>query len=534
MKVADFFCGAGGFSEGFRQAGFDVIFAVDKWAPAVETHRANHPNGQTILGDIIEIAKLSDEEFNKIVPDTEVIIGSPPCVAFSNSNKSGKGDKTLGIKLLESYLKIIARKMYKENSILKYWILENVPNIQKYIKDKYSAKDLGLEGKFELKVIYDNSGVYNAKYYGVASNRKRFLCGNFPTPQKLIEDDIEVVPIKKILNCLREPNCSDKLLIKDPNFDYSMKSEEVTDHHYICEIAEFEWKKAKRLKQDKGYMGKMAFPENIDKPARTIMATMSASSRESFILPYKKGRYRLPTVREVASIMSFPIDYRFYAVSKGLKYRMVGNAVPPKLSLALAKGINNKEGVTNQYKYSPIGHDNSIEFYNLNGALFSLNSEKRKKMNARFKYHIPYLKLKTYRVELTNYNSNFKEGVYKWDVEIHKSQGKDAKVFVLNGNKLLNHSELIKKVRLFSEKMALIIDSFYKLQQVYCLTDEERKELIGPFELLEEVRRFIDVNSVYLVNQMIFIDEINSELPAKIVLGYIVLKEIISKLEEKE
>ena len=29
MKVVDFFCGGGGFSEGFRQAGFDIVFAVD-------------------------------------------------------------------------------------------------------------------------------------------------------------------------------------------------------------------------------------------------------------------------------------------------------------------------------------------------------------------------------------------------------------------------------------------------------------------------------------------------------------------------
>ena len=35
MRVADFFCGGGGFSEGFRQAGFEIVFAVDKWGPAV-------------------------------------------------------------------------------------------------------------------------------------------------------------------------------------------------------------------------------------------------------------------------------------------------------------------------------------------------------------------------------------------------------------------------------------------------------------------------------------------------------------------
>ena len=43
LTVADFFCGAGGFSEGFHQAGFKVIFGLDNWKPAIETHDLNHP-----------------------------------------------------------------------------------------------------------------------------------------------------------------------------------------------------------------------------------------------------------------------------------------------------------------------------------------------------------------------------------------------------------------------------------------------------------------------------------------------------------
>ena len=42
LTVIDFFCGGGGFSEGFRRAGFDVIMGVDSWKPAIETHNFNH------------------------------------------------------------------------------------------------------------------------------------------------------------------------------------------------------------------------------------------------------------------------------------------------------------------------------------------------------------------------------------------------------------------------------------------------------------------------------------------------------------
>lgn len=128
MRVADFFCGGGGFSEGFRQAGFNIVFAVDKWEPAITTYKGNKPGVNAILDDVIRISNLPDDEFEALVPDSEVIIGSPPCQSFSHSNKSGNADKSIGIQLIEAYLKIIARKKYKKNSILKYWVLENVPN----------------------------------------------------------------------------------------------------------------------------------------------------------------------------------------------------------------------------------------------------------------------------------------------------------------------------------------------------------------------------------------------------------------------
>ena len=66
MRVADFFCGGGGFSEGFRQAGFNIIFAVDKWTPAVTTYQGNKPDVKVVQDDVFRISKLSDDEFEKL------------------------------------------------------------------------------------------------------------------------------------------------------------------------------------------------------------------------------------------------------------------------------------------------------------------------------------------------------------------------------------------------------------------------------------------------------------------------------------
>jgi DNA (cytosine-5)-methyltransferase 1 len=533
MKVIDFFCGSGGFSEGFRQAGFDVIWAVDKWLPAVQTHRENHPESKTIMDDVIRISTLSDFEFEKLVPDSEIIIGSPPCIAFSNSNKSGKSDKTMGIKLFEAYLRIIFRKKYKKKSILKYWILENVPNLKNHIKGEYSGKELGIRSDYSLKIHNSNTGIYNAKYYSVPSNRKRFFCGDFPTPIKTIDNENEFINLSMIRNSLGEPKKNLESIIIDPNYsDFSIISKEVSDHHYVREVAHHEWEKAKRLKQDKGYMGRMSFPENEKKPSRTIMATISFSARESMILGYNKNGFRAPTIREIASLMSFPIDYRFYGKSKNMKYKLVGNAVPPKLSFAFAKAIALKENLKYNTTYTPINHPKKIDFINLNFNSFHLNIEKPKKDIAKFKYHVPYLIINTYRVELTNVHSNFNKKKFLWNVEIHKSQGKRARVLKPRVYNQHFSKEEIQNIGNFIQSIRSNIVSPNKLQVYYCMTNNQRvnNNYLGPYELLDKINEFV-IEQRIDVNRNITISYLNEKflIPFKIIYAYKLLKEIVKR-----
>ena len=86
MRVADFFCGGGGFSEGFRQAGFEIVFAVDKWEPAVNTYRGNKPGVNVIQDDVIRISKLPEDEFEALVPNRSKI---------NNSSESGEVNEFL-------------------------------------------------------------------------------------------------------------------------------------------------------------------------------------------------------------------------------------------------------------------------------------------------------------------------------------------------------------------------------------------------------------------------------------------------------
>ena len=534
LRVADFFCGGGGFSEGFRQAGFNIVFAVDKWLPAVNTYKGNKPGVNVIQDDVIRISELSDEEFEALVPDSEIIIGSPPCQSFSHSNKSGGADKALGIKLFEAYLRIIARKKFKENSVLKYWILENVPDIKKYIKQEYTAKDLKLSGDFVLKTHGAAAGKYNAKYFGAPTNRERYLCGDFPAPKK-VKNDSDVTTLGDVLAALGDPLNNETDQITDINYpDLVLSRNKITDHHYLYELAPFEYNTSKRLKQDKGYMGKMAFPENLKKPARTVMATMTASAREAMILGYGDGRYRLPTVREAASMMSFPIDYWFYGESKGVKHTLVGNAVPPKLSYALACAIAVAEKQPLPEKYIPIKHPSDQIFWDLNGMKFEIKKEKPKKEKAKFKYHIPYLIINAYRVELTNYHSNFDLGVYEWNAEIHFSQGKDkAKVLTPCITKEFFPDGLFSRIESYIQEVSRNLPATKNsFQKLYCMTTEKREAtgMIGPYELLSSLRTFLDINISESDQKKPIAINASTKVPYVILAGYYTMSRIVGKM----
>ena len=520
LTVADFFCGAGGFSEGFRQKGFDVVFALDFWQPAIITHDRNHPSCKAIKMDILELD--TPEKMDHFVPDVDVIIGSPPCVSFSGSNKAGKADKSLGIQLMEAYLRIIAWKMKKGR--LKYWILENVPNAGKFIKDRYTWEELELPGKgpdLEIK----QRGILNSADYGAPQIRRRFFCGQFPLPEYSIANSKNYLTFNDVLNLLTNPlDGINKYEIKDPNYDLILDSSLVSDHFYDTRVADFEWKKARRLKEDHGFMGIMSFPENTNKPSRTVMATRSASTRESMILEAIKNNekigYRLPTIREIASLMSFPITYQFEVIGESTKYTLVGNAVCPKLSAALAKAILINEGISIPKVHFPI---RKIK-YDLTGSKRKIKQPSNKRFDSKFATHIPYMKIRSFRVDLTNIKSNFKEKKIKWSCIVHQGSGKNATKCNASD---CNIEELVKKIPNINEFKNDVKKAFGSIQishlQLHNSYIYVRSESLSPDKVLEIIRDLIEKhyknNDSLISNEKRFIKIERDLVPLKIAVG---------------
>jgi DNA (cytosine-5)-methyltransferase 1 len=361
LTLIDFFSGAGGFSEGFRQQGFKIVKGIDYWEPAIKTHNLNH-NLQDSPEDVLNYAGSDSGDVKQIemLPDVDIIVGSPSCVTFSMSNRSGKADKTDGIRLIETYLRVIAVKKHKKDSNLKAWLMENVPNSQNYVKESYSFNDLNLT-RWAIKEGYNpsdialrlNGVVLNASYYGAPQNRNRFICGEstrnglFPIPRPVKHEELKLGHIK---SKIPKPNMAvpaDEW--QDPNYPkLTLHASEISDHFYDSGLYITDWERARYLKTMHPFMGKMAFPEDENKISRTVTATRSTSSRESLI--YKSehsrsghGEFRSPTIREAASLMGYPYTYQFVG-SEGVKWKLIGNSVSPQLSSALARAILINEG----------------------------------------------------------------------------------------------------------------------------------------------------------------------------------------------
>lgn len=426
LTVIDFFCGAGGFSEGFRQKKFKIIKGYDNWQPAINTYNHNFGTDSKVK-NILDFKNKIDEIEN--LPETDVIIGSPPCVSFSSSNKSGKADKSMGLELIKCFLRIVAIKKHQKNSILKAWFMENVANSKKYLEEYYTFEDLNLSEwakenslnpKNEALRLLENTTILNSADYGSYQARKRAVSGEIinrgvfitPEPTHTEKPNLHLKKwhiLGKLISKMPSPNLEESFdLIKDPLYpSIKIKLKDLTDHFYDSGLYKSEWKQARELKTNHYCMGKMSYPENLNKPSRTITATKIGSSREALV--YKSeynrkgdGEYRTPTIREAASIMGFPFTHQFLG-SINSKWRLVGNAVCPSVSRALASEVLTQLKINHSNRLKLIKKSNIENINNLN-TFKEKNFDKQPKRNKHSRFRRHPLKEGNMTVTLSNYD----------------------------------------------------------------------------------------------------------------------------------
>lgn len=334
MKIIDLFCGIGGLSLGFENAGFEVAAAIDMWDDAVKTF--NH-NRKDKVAQTISVEQFNDDILPELIKKEKIsgIIGGPPCQGFSTVGKRDINDDRNKLYL----------DFYKAVKIANpdFFVIENVKGMLTLNKGAFVEDIMKRFGENGLGYTISKQLV-NAADYGVPQNRFRvFFIGikghkfTFPETSNivlsakdgisdLVGSDNEHYAIKPENDFQRKMRGSQK---KPTNQDYTNHSEQtisiisqIPDGGNIkCLPAEY-WQVRKYNK---------AFERmSSSRPSNTI----DTGHRNYF--HYLEPR--IPTVRESARIQSFPDDFEILG-TRGSQYKQVGNAVPPLLAQAIAEQI---------------------------------------------------------------------------------------------------------------------------------------------------------------------------------------------------
>lgn len=355
LNVIDLFCGCGGLSHGFLDAGYNVVVGVDHDEAALKTFNLNHKQSVGIKLDLFEdesIDKLKEVyEANSKGNSVDLVIGGPPCQGFS---LTGSRDISDTRNLL--YLAMV-KTVKKFNP--KAFVIENVPGIATLYKGIVKEQIINTFTDLGYKVYVTPKPLLAADY-GVPQMRKRmFFVGIKNEIVNEIGDDYKFpIPTNSIENYI---TCYDALS------DLQGRENELGEEEdkYICE-PKSEYQKLMRRNSDilynhvatnhtdkvkeviaqvpdggnhkdlpEGVGGHRKFNEawtryNSKKPSRTI----DTGHRNHFHYKYN----RVPTIRENARLQSFPDDFRFIG-NKTQQNRQVGNAVPPLLAYHIAKSI---------------------------------------------------------------------------------------------------------------------------------------------------------------------------------------------------
>lgn len=350
-NVLDLFSGAGGFSLGFEQAGFNIVGAVEWDKHAMASHQYNFKETTDILGDI---TKISDEEILSKYngKNIDVIIAGPSCQSFSSANRTqdpyseeAKSRNRLFFEVLR-FSKLLGPKVV---------VIENVPQI--LTKDKGFAKEAIY--KYMQDLGYTTTvKVLIATYYGVPEYRKRAFFVSIKGDEEFDFDTVEkhdIVTVYDALSDLYEQPTSSgcNAYVEEPKTDYQKLMREGSTElcqHTISRHNEDVLKRLASIPQGGNWQD---IPEELREGVKFDHSKTHSSSyrrlheeEPSYTITSKLGQghpiqTRRISIREAARIQSFPDRFIFQG-PRSKQALQIGNAVPPLLAQALAKAILEK------------------------------------------------------------------------------------------------------------------------------------------------------------------------------------------------
>ncbi len=321
FKYIDLFCGAGGLSLGFEQAGFKNVFAVELNPEFAKTYHRNFPKHKLIVDDI---RNIDNDKIKKLIgqDEVDVIIGGPPCQGFSIAGNIGRtfidDERNRLFKEFVRFVACVQPKMF---------IMENVAAMATHLKGKtiktivesFETAGCGYKVKYE---------VLNSVNYGVAQERRRIVIAG-------IRSDMD--------SDYFYPEKSEKIYtIKDAIDDLpKLKSGETSDIPNHAAM-----KHSAQMLEKMGYVkdggDRMDIPEELRPKSGDIRKYIRYDSTKPSVCVtgdmrkiFHYEQNRALTARELARIQSFPDDFIFEGTSIQIQ-QQIGNAVPPKLAYQIA------------------------------------------------------------------------------------------------------------------------------------------------------------------------------------------------------
>lgn len=341
INVLDLFCGCGGLSKGFEEAGYNILIGVDFEQSALNTFNYNHKSAKGVRLDLSKTESFDEIDSLLEGRSLDVIIGGPPCQGFSLTGPRNFDDERN--KLYLAMIETVRR--YKPKAFL----IENVPGMANLYKGAVRDEIIHRFSEMGYKVTYK---IVCAADYGVPQIRKRLVFVGlrstnesylFPEPYL---SEADYITCEQAISDL--PSLEDSLGEEVSNYECEplndfqklmRSSSDILHNHTAINHKPFV-KEVIALVPDGGNykdlppgVGEsrifhMAWTRlNSHRPARTV----DTGHRNLF--HYKWNR--CPTVRESARIQTFPDDFVFLG-NRGQQNKQVGNAVPVLLAKALA------------------------------------------------------------------------------------------------------------------------------------------------------------------------------------------------------
>jgi DNA (cytosine-5)-methyltransferase 1 len=332
LRAIDLFCGAGGLTQGLRNAGFRVIGAVDCDELALETYTMNHPRTWVWEEDITQLPPESVmDELSLEKGELDLLAGCPPCQGFSAMRThNGKLDVAdPDNELVFEFLRY-ARAL-KPRALM----MENVPALREdrrmerirralralgysLVDDVLDTADYGVPQRRRRYILLGLLG--EKPEFGALSKRRRTVAGairRLPAPHESLDELHSVTE--------RRSDAIRKLIADIPR-DGGSRSQLPPERQLNCH---------KDHDGHRDVYGRMAW----SKPAPTITGGCVNPSKGRFLHPEQN---RAITPREAALLQSFPPNYRFsmrrgrFAVAQ-----QIGNALPPRFIERHARALGN-------------------------------------------------------------------------------------------------------------------------------------------------------------------------------------------------